>query len=77
MPFHAAEQRNKEQKNDSAEHEMRLSEASALCEQYPSRGYKLREAEGQENGCTFFAASLLVRFFMQVVCQSLDCFVIQ
>jgi hypothetical protein len=41
MPFHAAEQHRKVQENDSAVR-LRISEAFALCEQYPSRGYKLQ-----------------------------------
>jgi hypothetical protein len=50
MPFHAAEQHNKERISDSAEYPIKgyklrdFPMSPVLCEQHPSRGYKLRAA---------------------------------
>ena len=57
MPFHAAEQHNKKQKNNSAERR-----DFPRCLLFVSAQGSQPQAV-QVIGCLFFAASLLVRFF--------------
>jgi hypothetical protein len=49
LPFHAAEQRSKKQKNDSAEHLSGSATFRGVCFVRAAQA-----AEGQVNGCPFF-----------------------